>query len=267
MANRVPQVRHTFWRNGTSSMESPQQRRLPPGRTNDSVAQLTATASDVPWRVRGGHEGPEVQSGPSPLPCLLSLLDPHDRDAGGRGRCRTHGRADAPTGPCKTAPTRFRTSAHRQHRVRDQEPERNDPAREVQISTLLRGERHLERPEPLPIAASQRTPRVNLLRAGPVRPACPPTPRKAGGGPRSRAHAAMHSTAAVRHRRTQTRRLPPGLCTTPRCLREITGRVAVFQPPAPLRMGFIVHSCHLSPLCASPGAPDQRRPPAHQSRR
>jgi len=29
MANRVPQVRHTFWRNGTSSMESPQQRRLP----------------------------------------------------------------------------------------------------------------------------------------------------------------------------------------------------------------------------------------------
>ena len=33
----------------------------------------------------------------------------------GRGRCRTYGRADAPTGPCKTAPTRFRTSAHRHH--------------------------------------------------------------------------------------------------------------------------------------------------------
>ena len=47
----------------------------PSGRAHDSVAQLTTTASDVPWRVRGGHEGPEVQSGPSPLPCRLSLHD------------------------------------------------------------------------------------------------------------------------------------------------------------------------------------------------
>lgn len=53
MANRVPQVRHTFWRSGTSSMESPQQRRLPTGRTRHSVAQLTATASDI-------HGGSEV---------------------------------------------------------------------------------------------------------------------------------------------------------------------------------------------------------------
>src|SRR5450756_1005741 len=30
-----------------------------PGRTCDSVAQITAAASGGPWRVRGGHEGPE----------------------------------------------------------------------------------------------------------------------------------------------------------------------------------------------------------------
>ena len=82
---------------------------------------MTATAADVPWRVRGGREGPEDQSGPSLLPCLLSLPDPRDRDPGGRGRCRTHGRADAPTGPCKTAQTRFRTSAHRHCSFLDQE--------------------------------------------------------------------------------------------------------------------------------------------------
>ena len=46
--------------------------------TGDSVAQLTTTASAIPWRVRGGHEGPEDQSGPSPLPCLPSVLDPPD---------------------------------------------------------------------------------------------------------------------------------------------------------------------------------------------
>ena len=30
--------------------------------------------------------------------------------ASGRGRCRTHGREDAPTGPWNTAPTRFPTA-------------------------------------------------------------------------------------------------------------------------------------------------------------
>lgn len=30
--------------------------------------------------------------------------------APGHGRCQTHGRADAPTGPWKTAPTRFPTA-------------------------------------------------------------------------------------------------------------------------------------------------------------
>ena len=44
---------------------------------------------------------------------------------------RTRGRADAPTGPCQTAPTRFRTSAHRHHVFSDQEtgPERSGERR------------------------------------------------------------------------------------------------------------------------------------------
>ena len=59
-------------------MESPPQRRRPLDVHGASVAQLPTTASDVPWRVRGGHEGPEDQSGPSPLPCRLSLHDRRD---------------------------------------------------------------------------------------------------------------------------------------------------------------------------------------------
>ena len=43
----------------------------------------------------------------------------------------TYGRADAPTGPCKTAPTRFRTSAHRHHLFLDQE-DRNGKTRRNQ---------------------------------------------------------------------------------------------------------------------------------------
>src|SRR5882672_5483750 len=44
---------------------------------------------------------------------------------------RIYGRADAPTAPCKTAPTRFRTSAHRHHLFRDQETGTERPARAV----------------------------------------------------------------------------------------------------------------------------------------
>src|SRR5436190_22199023 len=52
---------------------------------------------------------------------------------------RSDGRAAAPTALCKTAPTRFRTSAHRHHLFVIRRPDRKEPAREVQISTLLRG--------------------------------------------------------------------------------------------------------------------------------
>ena len=75
----------------------------------------TAAARRSPRQSRG--------SGGSVRALTLSLFSLRDRSSTrqrrGRGRCRTHGRADAPTGPCKTAPTRFRTSAHRHPRYLD----------------------------------------------------------------------------------------------------------------------------------------------------
>ena len=77
-------------------------------------------------------------------PCPVSLSDQRDGHLAGRGRCRSYGRADASTAPCKTARTRFRTSAHRPHLLTlIQRPDRNESGREVQMSTLLLGQRHL----------------------------------------------------------------------------------------------------------------------------
>jgi hypothetical protein len=78
-----------------------------------------------PSEHRGGHRGSGgCSSRPSPRLPRTELTRPTRRrpTRRGRGRCRSYGRADAPTAPCKTAPTRFRTSAHRQHLFR--EPER-----------------------------------------------------------------------------------------------------------------------------------------------
>jgi len=77
-------------------MESPPQRGRLPGHTHDSVAQLTATASGGPWRVRGGHEGPAAR--PDPHLCSASsayttptIATPQAVDAAGS--------VDAPTRP------------------------------------------------------------------------------------------------------------------------------------------------------------------------
>ena len=97
-------ARHVFWRSGTSSMASPQQRGAPPGHHADSVAQETATASDGPGepevvtRVRRIRPGPHLCLPPQPTRSA-STATPQSR-----GRCRTYGRADAPTAPCKSAP-------------------------------------------------------------------------------------------------------------------------------------------------------------------
>ncbi len=80
-------------------------------RPNRGTRDRTASACRSPRQSRG--------SGGSVRALTLSLFRLRDPSSArlrrGRGRCRTHGRADAPTGPCKTAPTRFRTSAHRRH--------------------------------------------------------------------------------------------------------------------------------------------------------
>jgi hypothetical protein len=98
--------------------------------------------------------------------CPVSLSDQRDGHLAGRGRCRSYGRADASTAPCKTARTRFRTSAHRPHLLTlIQRPDRNESGREVQISTLLLGQRHCGRlQQHLDAAPSalERTPDVGL---------------------------------------------------------------------------------------------------------
>ena len=109
-----------------------------------------------PSEHRGGHRGSGGSSSrPSPrlprTPAYATARQPPTRR--GRGRCRSYGRADAPTAPCKTALTRFRTSAHRHYLFREQETGTERPARAVQISTLLRGQRQwyivcTERPVP-----------------------------------------------------------------------------------------------------------------------
>ena len=117
-------------------------------------------------------------------------------------------------------------------------------------------------PSALPCASSARN-RSRFLRANArhARASCergsdaamsPPTPLQAGDRPWPCAHAAMHSAAPVRHRRTQTREPGPSPGPTPRRLSVITRRVAVFQPPAPLRVGSTVHFCDPPSLARAP---------------
>ena len=63
IAKRRLQRRQVFWRSGVSTA-SEQRRFAPTGRTAQTVAQQTGRPRRV--GARGGHEGPEVQSGPSP---------------------------------------------------------------------------------------------------------------------------------------------------------------------------------------------------------
>jgi len=103
---------------------------------NRGTTDRTAAARRSPRQSRG--------SGGSVRTLTLSRLSLRDssstRQRRGRGRCRTHGRADAPTGPCKTAPTRFRTSAHRHHLFPDHQTGSDRPGErrpDFYVSTWL----------------------------------------------------------------------------------------------------------------------------------
>src|SRR3954447_8288904 len=72
MAKTRSQRRQVFWRRGMSTSE--QQRSAPTGRTAQTVAQQPGRPRRV--GARGGHEGPEVQSGPSPSACSAYAITP-----------------------------------------------------------------------------------------------------------------------------------------------------------------------------------------------
>src|SRR4051812_48378449 len=81
-----------------------QQRSAPTGRTAQTVAQQTGRPRRV--GARGGHEGPEDQSGPSPsVGSAYSIADAHDRaeavDGGAPADAQT-----APTAAWKSRPDR-----------------------------------------------------------------------------------------------------------------------------------------------------------------
>ena len=70
----------------------------------------------------------------------------------GRGRCRTRGRADAPTGPWKTAPTRFPT-APTAHYLRPVNLKEDRPDTTTRPSTTSLSLKETDR---LPYPAAQR---------------------------------------------------------------------------------------------------------------
>jgi hypothetical protein len=98
-----------------------------------------------------------------------------------------------------------------------------------------------------------------------VFPVRAPTPLEAGRGPRPCARAAMHPTATVSHRWTLTGGPTPRLRAASAGGRNVTRRIPVFQPAAPLRMGFIAHFGNPPPACASLVRACQRQRPVHHS--
>lgn len=73
------------------------------------------------------------------------------------------------------------------------------------------------------------------------------------GRPRTGAQSSVKTTTSpVPHRRTPARSILPRLRPTPRRREEIAGRIPVFQPPAPLQMGCLLHFRSTPPPPASP---------------
>ena len=135
IAKRRLQRRQIFWRSGVSTA-SEQRRFAPTGRTVQTVAQQTRRPRRV--GARGGHEGPEVQSGPSPSVSAAYAISRSQDQCRGRGRCRACGRTERahkslgkphrtrfPTPPTAFLflPWRRPTKDHRQERPGDHRPD------------------------------------------------------------------------------------------------------------------------------------------------
>ena len=82
----------------------------------------------------------------------------------------------------------------------------------------------------------------------------------------ARAHSTVHPTPPVAHRRSAAVLALTCLRAAPRRARKVPGRIVVFQPTAPLRMGFIAHFSLCSPGPASPVRACRRRWPVHPCR-
>lgn len=97
-------------------------------------------------------------------------------------------------------------------------------------------------------------------------PASPLTALEAGRGSGSGTFPTVQPTTPIRHCRALAARRSSRLRAAARSLGEVTRRIPIFQPTAPLFTGYIanffVASHHATPLRACP-----RQSPAHRSRR
>lgn len=95
----------------------------------DVTAQTVAQQAGRPRRVgaRGRHEGPEVQSGPSPSVCSAYAIADRRTQRRGRGRCRVRGRTPRVHRRLEISPrTRDSHTAHRRHLCLEHDQDRND---------------------------------------------------------------------------------------------------------------------------------------------
>jgi len=101
-----------------------EQRAAPTGRTAQTVAQQAGRPRRV--GARGRHEGPEVQSGPSPSVCSAYAIADRRTQRRGRGRCRVRGRTPRVHRRLEISPrTRDSHTAHRRHLCLEHDQDRN----------------------------------------------------------------------------------------------------------------------------------------------